>query len=171
MKKPEPLFSKHEVSVFVSTYLIPTLCVIGLFIGKRPVFFGCPVENHVLYIITHGNILHFIINMVSYFGIIKFMPKSYGRLLIPFIIIGVLCGFAAINPTVGMSGAIYGLLGMQAIGVVPGGLKFGRKHYVIVFYTIGFSVLIPHISWSLHLAGFLLGMIYQLIINYYERNR
>lgn len=145
-------------------HIIPLLCVVMFFVGSWPVAFVCPIQNRVLYIVSHGNILHLALNILAYYQIGKNLKwKNY---LIPFVVIGILSGFAAINPTIGMSGALMGLAGIATVRN-----RVHLKWLLLTFALILLPVFFSHIAWTVHLAGYCLGIFSQLIIETWKSKK
>jgi len=148
----------------MTKHIIPLLCVVMFFVGSWPVSFGCPIQNNVLYVVSHGHIIHLALNILGYYSIGNSLKwKNY---LLPFIVIGILSGFAATSPTVGMSGALFGLAGMSAIRN-----RISLKWLTLTVVFIAIPVFFSNISWTVHLAGYCIGFFSQLIIETWKSKK
>lgn len=137
-------------------HIIPIACIILFFIGSFSITVGCPIENRVLYIFSHGNILHLAINLYSFYVLNKSLRTKW---IIPLVLFfGIVTSFAAFTPTVGLSGALFGLLGMCAVKY-----RYKLKQIGMILFTIAISAFMPHLSWSCHLLGFIVGYLTQFI--------
>ena len=123
----------------------------------------------------HGGLLHFGVNMLSLWFLGRFIEFAVGpwrTLLIYFVSLvaaglGIVYFSAPLVPTVGASGAIFGLFGaLFAIG-----LKLGKPGMDLVKSNLGILVLnliitftVPSISWQAHVSGLIAGFILTLAI-------
>jgi len=141
-----------------------TLIVLFFIIGKSyPVYLFCPLSNNVLYMFCHGNILHLFINIYSFTVLYKALQilgkwEKLGLLLFT----GFVAGFFATMPTVGCSGGIFGMFGFYTAWMV----MHGRNMWKQIGFTavsIGLTFILPHLSGSVHLAGYLCGILIAII--------
>lgn len=118
----------------------------------------------------HGGLIHIGVNMMSLWFLGRFIEFAVGpwRMLFIYMASLVVSGLAVVylsppmTPTVGASGAIFGLFGaLFAIG-----FKLGRRGMELVKSNIGILVInliitftVPQISWQAHVAGLLAGFI------------
>lgn len=118
----------------------------------------------------HGSLIHIGVNMMSLWFLGRFIEFALGpwRMLFVYLASLVVSGLAVVylsdpmTPTVGASGAIFGLFGaLFAIG-----FKLGRRGMDLVKSNIGILVInliitftVPGISWQAHVAGLLAGFI------------
>jgi membrane associated rhomboid family serine protease len=118
----------------------------------------------------HGGLLHIGVNMMSLWFLGRFIEYALGswRMLLVYMVslvasgLGVVYFSAPMVPTVGASGAIFGLFGaLFAIG-----LRLGRPGMDLVRANIGILVLnlvitftVKTISWQAHVAGLLAGFV------------
>jgi membrane associated rhomboid family serine protease len=118
----------------------------------------------------HGGLLHIGVNMMSLWFLGRFIEFALGpwRMLFVYMASLVVSGLAVVYfsppmvPTVGASGAIFGLFGaLFAIG-----FKLGRRGMDLVRANIGILVInliitftVPQISWQAHVGGLLTGFI------------
>ena len=116
----------------------------------------------------HANLLHIGVNMLSLWFLGRFIENVMGspRMLVVYAVSMVVSGFGVVYfsapyiPTIGASGAIFGLFGaLFAIG-----FKFGRHGMELVKANLGILILnliltfsIPEISKAAHVAGLLSG--------------
>ena len=118
----------------------------------------------------HGGLLHIGVNMLSLWYLGRFIEYAIGPWRMLFIYmasliaagLGVVYFSAPLVPTVGASGAIFGLFGaLFAIG-----LKLGKPGMDLVRANIGILVLnliitfaVPAISWQAHISGLIAGFV------------
>jgi len=123
----------------------------------------------------HANLLHIGVNMLSLYWLGRFIESAMGsvRMAAVYAVSLVVSGFGVVYfsdplvPTLGASGAIYGLFGaLFAIG-----LKYGRPGMDLVKANLGILVLnlvftfaSPAISKSAHIAGLIAGFALTLLI-------
>jgi len=118
----------------------------------------------------HAGLLHIGVNMISLWSLGRFVEWAVGstRMLVIYMVsliasgLGVVFLSAPYVPTVGASGAIFGLFG--ALFAV--GLKLGKPGMDLVKANTGILVLnliitfaVPSISWQAHVAGLLAGFV------------
>jgi len=123
----------------------------------------------------HSGILHLAVNMFSLFMVGRFIEAVLGspRMLLVYVGSLIASSFTVVYfsapdvPTLGASGAIFGLLGsLFAIG-----LKFGERGRELVRANIGILILnlvftfsVPVISWQAHVGGLIAGFLLTLVI-------
>ncbi|MHB8357303.1 MAG: rhomboid family intramembrane serine protease [Vulcanimicrobiaceae bacterium] len=118
----------------------------------------------------HASILHIGVNMLSLWFLGRFIEEVLGspRMLLVYVVSMIVSGLGVVYfsapyiPTIGASGAIFGLFGaLFAIG-----FKFGRRGMELVKANLGILILnlvltfsIPEISKAAHVAGLLSGFV------------
>ncbi|MGB8907262.1 MAG: rhomboid family intramembrane serine protease [Candidatus Cybelea sp.] len=118
----------------------------------------------------HSGLIHIGVNMMSLWFLGRFIEYALGswRMLLVYMVSLVAAGLGVVYfslpnvPTIGASGAIFGLFGaLFAIG-----LRLGRPGMDLVRANIGILVLnliitftVPAISWQAHVAGLLAGFV------------
>lgn len=123
----------------------------------------------------HANLLHIGVNMLSLYWLGRFIESAIGspRMALLYGVSLVVSGFGVVYfsdplvPTLGASGAIYGLFGaLFAIG-----LKYGRPGMDLIKANLGILVInlvltfaSPAISKSAHIAGLIAGFIFTFLI-------
>lgn len=123
----------------------------------------------------HAGLIHIGVNMISLWSLGRFIEYAMGswRMLLVYVASIIVSGLGIVFlsnpcvPTLGASGAIFGLFGaLFAIG-----LKLGKPGMNLVQANIGILVLnliitfaVPGISWQAHVAGLLGGFILTLAI-------
>ena len=129
----------------------------------------------------HGGLIHIGVNMISLWSLGASSKWSLGptRCCVIYMVSLVASGLGVVylsaplvDPTVGASGAIFGLFGaLFAIG-----LKLGKPGMELVKANIGILVLnliitftVPSISWQAHVAGLAAGFLLTLLIYYPPR--
>jgi len=128
----------------------------------------------------HGSLIHIGVNMLSLWYLGRFIEMVMGpwRMLLVYVVslvasgLGIVYFSAPLIPTVGASGAIFGLFGaLFAIG-----LKLGKPGMDLVRANIGILVLnliitftIPAISWQAHVSGLVAGFLFTFVIYFPPR--
>ncbi len=119
----------------------------------------------------HGNLLHIGVNMLSLWYLGRFIEYALGpwRMLFVYLVslvcagLGVVYFSAPLVPTVGASGAIFGLFGaLFALGLKLGGepgMQLVRSNVGILVINLIITFAVPGISWQAHVAGLLAGFI------------
>jgi rhomboid protease GluP len=130
----------------------------------------------------HANIAHIGLNMLALYSVGTEVEAIYGKarfaLLYVLAIVG--SGLAIVyfvpfpNPTLGASGAVYGLFGaLVAIGLRVG--KIGRSMIMnvvpVVVINLVFTFSIPGISWQAHVGGLITGFLAGLVLFMGARTR
>lgn len=116
----------------------------------------------------HGGLIHIGVNMLSLYFLGRFIEFALGswRMLLVYMVSLIASGlgvvyFSAPNvPTVGASGAIFGLFGaLFAIGFKLGkpGMDLVRANVGILVLNLIITFTVPVISWQAHVAGLLAG--------------
>ncbi|HZZ66476.1 MAG TPA: rhomboid family intramembrane serine protease [Candidatus Baltobacteraceae bacterium] len=123
----------------------------------------------------HGGIAHIGLNMLSLYWLGRFIEAVLGspRMLLVYMVSLVVSGltivfFSAYNvPTLGASGAIFGLFGaLFAIGIKLGdrGTDLVRSNIGILVLNLIFSFTFPGISWQAHVGGLFAGFLTTLLV-------
>ncbi len=118
----------------------------------------------------HGGLVHIGVNMVSLWFLGRFIELALGswRMLLVYMVslvasgLGVVYFSAPLVPTVGASGAIFGLFGaLFAIGFKLGkpGMDLVRANVGILALNLIITFTVPAISWQAHVAGLLGGFV------------
>lgn len=114
---------------------------------------GAPWWTHFTYIFFHGNLIHLACNVYALWLCLN--ERTYPKhILIPILYaITVTSSFVYIpeQPTVGISGAIFAMLGINLVRV-PTRINI---LYMVVILISGF--VIPQIAGAIHLTSFLIG--------------
>lgn len=117
---------------------------------------GVSLRHRAAYMFCHANLLHLAMNLWALLYLVFLFPVDLWMLLtaalsaaaVPDALIGS-------EPVVGMSGAVFFLLGGIADTVK------GKRRYLLS--NLGFILLgtvLPHIAWGVHLWCFICGLIY-----------
>jgi membrane associated rhomboid family serine protease len=128
----------------------------------------------------HGGLLHIAVNMISLWSLGRFVEYAVGsvRMLIIYMVslvasgLGVVFLSAPFVPTVGASGAIFGLFGaLFAVGLKLGkpGMELVKANTGILVLNLIITFAVPSISWQAHLAGLFAGFLLTLAIYYPPR--
>ena len=116
----------------------------------------------------HGGLIHIGVNMLSLWFLGRFIEYALGpwRMLAVYVFSLVASGLSVVFfsnplvPTVGASGAIFGLFGaLFAIGFKLGkpGMELVRANVGILVINLIVTFTVPQISWQAHVAGLLAG--------------
>jgi membrane associated rhomboid family serine protease len=116
----------------------------------------------------HGGLIHIGVNMMSLYFLGRFIEFALGswRMFVVYMVSLIASGlgvvyFSAPNvPTVGASGAIFGLFGaLFAIGFKLGkpGMDLVRANIGILVLNLIITFTVPAISWQAHVTGLLAG--------------
>ncbi len=123
----------------------------------------------------HANLLHIGVNMVSLWMIGNFVETTLGspKTLLLYAISLVLSGVAVVYfsdpmvPTLGASGAIFGLFGsIFAVGLKHGrpGWEFIKANIPILALNLAFTFFMPGISKAGHVGGLIAGFLATLVL-------
>jgi membrane associated rhomboid family serine protease len=128
----------------------------------------------------HSGLIHIGVNMLSLWFLGRFIEYALGpwRMLLVYMAslvvsgLGVVYFSAPMTPTVGASGAIFGLFGaLFAIGFKLGkpGMELVRANIGILVVNLIITFTVPAISWQAHVAGLLAGFALTYAIYYPPR--
>jgi membrane associated rhomboid family serine protease len=128
----------------------------------------------------HGGLIHIGVNMMSLWFLGRFIEYALGswRMLIVYMVslvasgLGVVYFSSPLVPTIGASGAIFGLFGaLFAIGFKLGkpGMDLVRANVGILVLNLIITFTVPAISWQAHVAGLLAGFALTYAIYYPPR--
>jgi membrane associated rhomboid family serine protease len=123
----------------------------------------------------HGGLLHIGVNMLSLWFLGRFIEYAIGpwRMLAVYMFSLVVAGLGVVYfsgppvPTIGASGAIFGLFGaLFAIGFKLGkpGMDLVRANIGILVLNLIITFTVPSISWQAHVAGLLAGFVLTYVI-------
>ena len=118
----------------------------------------------------HGGLIHIAVNMMSLWFLGRFIEWAMGswRMLTVYMFSLVASGLAVVYlsapmvPTVGASGAIFGLFGaLFAIGLKLGkpGMDLVRSNIGILVINLIITFTVPAIAWQAHVAGLVAGFV------------
>lgn len=123
----------------------------------------------------HGSILHIGVNMLSLWYLGRFIEYGLGswRTLFVYVVSMIASGLGVVYlsapnvPTVGASGAIFGLFGaLFAIGLKLGkpGMDLIKANLGILALNLIITFTVPAISWQAHVSGLIAGFLITLAI-------
>jgi len=101
-----------------------------------------PVWTHFTYMFQHANIVHLVINSLAFIGMFRVLEKSINKYVLAAIIlsIGFIVSFLSMHkiPTVGISGAVYAMVGIYLAMILTKKLiiKDRRKLYIFIASVI-----------------------------------
>ena len=150
------------------------ICIVIYFLHPSPDVYGVSLHNLLgafTYQFLHGNLLHLAINIASLLLLYKPFKFIYGNRfdydndLVLFLIIYAGSVLAALVtplsiPTVGASGMVFFILG-TILGLRPTKQQF--INYIWVFLGIIVSVIMGHSNTLLHIAAFLIGVLFAIM--------
>jgi membrane associated rhomboid family serine protease len=126
----------------------------------------------------HGGLLHIGVNMISLWYLGRFIEAAAGptRMALIYFVSLIASGLGviylsppanALVPTLGASGAIFGLFGaLFAIGfkLGPPGMQLIRANIGILVLNLIITFAVPGIAWEAHVAGLVVGFLLTLVI-------
>lgn len=126
----------------------------------------------------HGGLLHIGVNMISLWSLGRFIEMVVGssRTLAIYVVSMIVSGLGVVYlsspanvavPTLGASGAIFGLFGaLFAIGLKHGrpGMQLVRDNIAILVLNLIITFTVPDISWQAHVSGLVAGFLLTLLI-------
>ncbi|HEY1655836.1 MAG TPA: rhomboid family intramembrane serine protease [Candidatus Tumulicola sp.] len=123
----------------------------------------------------HGSLIHIGVNMLSLWFLGRFIEYGLGpwRMLLVYLFsmvaagLGVVYFSPALVPTVGASGAIFGLFGaLFAMGLKLGkpGMELVRANVGILVLNLIITFVVPGISWQAHISGLIAGFVLTFVI-------
>ena len=138
--------------------IVPLACLIVFLVGRFPAFWGCSIENRFLYTLSHANVWHLIINIIGYW-VVRPLIKGKGLWELPLVLmLGFAASFGTVEPTVGLSGALWGIAGISARRK-----RDGFRFMLFVVLLALFQSMLSHFAWGVHLLGFAFGYLIQLV--------
>lgn len=131
----------------------------------------------------HAGLLHIGVNMISLWSLGRFLEPIIGspRTFLIYAVALVASGLgvvylappaSALVPTLGASGAIFGLFGaLFAIGfkLGPPGMRLVRDNLGILVLNLVITFAVPAISWQAHVSGLIVGFLLTLAVYYPPR--
>jgi membrane associated rhomboid family serine protease len=128
----------------------------------------------------HGGLLHIGVNMMSLWFLGRFIELAVGswRMFLVYMFSLVVSGLGVVYfsnplvPTVGASGAIFGLFGaLFAIGFKLGkpGMNLVRANIGILVLNLIITFTVPQISWQAHVAGLFAGFVLTYVLYFPPR--
>jgi membrane associated rhomboid family serine protease len=126
----------------------------------------------------HGGLVHIGVNMISLWALGRFIEAIAGswRMTVIYVVSMIASGLGvvylspaanALVPTLGASGAIFGLFGaLFAIGFKLGkpGMQLIRANLGILVLNLIITFAVPQIAWEAHVAGLAAGFLLTLVI-------
>jgi membrane associated rhomboid family serine protease len=126
----------------------------------------------------HGGVLHLLLNMYALWLFGPQLEATLGRVRFTALYVLSALGGSALSyafsapnqPSLGASGAVFGLLGAYLVV----GRRLGRDTtpvMVLLVINLGYGFLVPRIDWRAHLGGLLVGALVALALAYAPRDR
>lgn len=149
--------------------IILIFLAVYLFFGRELGFTDkSPLWTHFTFSFQHGSVIHLIINsfvFISTFRVMERFVRSWHLLLVVYFI-SVVSSFSAMSgiPTVGSSGMIYAIFGMETVIVIFNNATAKQKG--VFFFSIFFMMVVSFFngsSFMVHMVSFVLGMLFYLV--------
>lgn len=137
--------------------ILSSIAVVCMFLPKRGFIAGCDWWEYIIYMFFHAGVLHLLFNLYS-----LWVLKSKGSDLIKAFAIASVCSPICTMdiPTIGMSGLVYALFGMNVLSAKNNISLYGWISVVICLST-GFFI--KNANAHLHITCFIIGYITELI--------
>lgn len=127
----------------------------------------------------HGSLIHLGFNMLALYWLGSVVEQLLGtpRYLLLYFVSGLagsagaLVSSSAFQPTVGASGAIYGVLGALLILEYRSTGTFAGPALTLIVINLAFTFAIPGISWGGHLGGLAGGILATFVLDESRRRR
>ena len=121
--------------------------------------------------LTHGGIAHLFLNMYALLLLGNTLETALGRnkFLIIFVVSQIGASLASLysnpenQPSVGASGAIFGLFGAMAVLTKKYGFS-DKSIYAIIGINFAIGFILPGIDWQAHLGGLISGVLVSLFL-------
>jgi membrane associated rhomboid family serine protease len=127
----------------------------------------------------HANFLHIAFNMYLLYLLGQMLEPSLGRLKFSLVyFVSLLMGSLLVlivsphSPTVGASGAVFGLMGAAAVEMRARQIPIMQSGIgVLILINLAFSFAVPGISWGGHIGGLIGGALVMFLLQLGERHR
>jgi membrane associated rhomboid family serine protease len=126
----------------------------------------------------HASLLHIAFNMLALWWVGAPLEQRIGRgrFLLVYFVSGLAGSAGALfqapfSPTVGASGAIFGLFGAILVLERKGSYVLGGSVLGLILINLVFSFTIPGISWGGHVGGLIGGMLCMLALTHFGSGR
>jgi membrane associated rhomboid family serine protease len=126
----------------------------------------------------HASLLHIAFNMLALWWVGRPLEQRIGRgrFLLVYFVSGLAGSAGALfqapfSPTVGASGAIFGLFGAILVLERKGSYVLGGSVLGLILINLVFSFTIPGISWGGHVGGLIGGMLCMLALTHFGSER
>ncbi len=163
-----PKRSDNGKKTMVLKYFIASVfLVVYIVYGRELGFTTCsPIWTHFTYSFQHGSILHLIINTSVFITVFRVMERFIRPFTLFFVIyiISVMVSFSAMDilPTVGSSGMIYAMFGMETVIVIFNSATAKQKR--LFFFSIALMLCMSLVnggsSFMVHIASFTFGALF-----------
>ncbi len=115
--------------------------------------FGSPWHTHFIAQMFHTNAFHLLANLYA-----LWLMRTSPRELLAAYVLSIPATFATATPAVGFSSVLYALMGMKI-----GHARMSRIEWVMFVLANVATVFIPAIAFGVHLAAFIMGLVYDYI--------
>jgi len=149
--------------------LILLVTIPYIIIGRPDVeaFLSLPyMVQALVYPLLHANLLHLLVNIYAIYLLFDPRRKDNLRCLTTGLFISFLVYPLSFRPVIGISNLLYAVIGMRAPSFSS---PYWKSPAVIIFLavTVG-MVFIPSIAASTHIAAFVLGVLFSIILRVYK---
>lgn len=141
----------------VEPYKIISVVLVVLFFVELPV-------NAMTFHLIHANIFHLIGNLIA----LAVVGKAWWRIILGYIITTILF-LCANNDVVGFSAIIYFVWATYMWNIFKAPFDIKIKNFSIVLFVMVASYFTPQLSFFMHFAPFILGLLVSGLISIYRR--
>lgn len=145
--------AKIKTSVYVSIILLACF-LLPIAPQRMGISVSSPWWTHLSFLFFHAGFIHFLTNAYAFYYF--YSTWLFGRCTLPIsIFIAILSSFLAVStaPTVGFSGVVFALIGINAV------YYMSTRYFVSVSIVLGTGFLWPSFNSLMHLVCFILGFI------------
>lgn len=112
-----------------------------------------PCQTHLFGQLLHANLFHLLANL----SVLWTMRISPRELSVAYLL-SVPATFATSTPAIGFSSVLYALMGMKI-----GHVRMSRIEWIMFVLANAATVFIPAIAFGVHLAAFMMGLVYDYL--------
>lgn len=126
---------------------------------------GCSIIERFEYPFFHANIFHAAINIYVYLGMVFLLGTSLIDMFIAYVISACVPTFLLSDTTtIGLSGVVYALIGMNTFKVAN-----PLKYTFSVIIPLAFTSLLPLVAVGVHAWCYVVGVVYSVILLCWKR--
>lgn len=143
---------KAKTAVLVASLPIIVLSLSGISPSSAALCGGCPWWHRLCYQFVHAGLIHAVLNCWVLISAVFMYPTSMWMLLSSYLISASVPASLCPEPTVGLSGMVFALMGRYSFIVAR---KWYYQKWMLVFLAIG--IMIPNVNGWLHLYCYGMG--------------